>query len=230
MAKSSPDYLAKNDKSFENMLNSVLCTTATTTVTLNRLEDFRQMATFIHYIKYNEILYSLWTVYLKSGLGELKAAQHPRNPLNPQVWPMSVKSMVKTNIRSGVKEHDACLAYVKNRLVELEKDIKQSQSNLHDQINRLSTNSSSIIRHAIQTFIDKKLIKLRKTIEHKIQLVHYDYDERILELQYLQHNPTEAQVSRQKCGVISIYFIISDLDTISQSVLCHSATTRNNQT
>jgi hypothetical protein len=78
----------------------------------------------------------------------------------------------------------------------LETAIKQSQNNLHNQTNRLPNyySSSSIVQKAIETFVEENLTGLRNKIEYKIQLVHYDYDERILELQYLQHNPTEAQV------------------------------------
>jgi hypothetical protein len=174
------------------MIGSVL---PMNTVSVSKLEDFRQMAIFIHHTKYNQVLYSLWTVYLKSGLGELKSQYHSQNSLHPQIWPMPVKSMVKINIRSGIEEHDACLAYVEHCLVELEKSIKQSQSNLNDQINHLCDYSSfSIIQQAIKNFVEDQLTHLHKKIELKIQLVHYDYEERILELQYLQHNPIEAQV------------------------------------
>ena len=73
------------------------------------------------------------------------------------------------------------------------KNIKQSQNNTHDQISRLP-NFSSIVQQATESFVEENLTSLRNKIEYKIELVHYDYDERILEVQYLQHNPTEAQV------------------------------------
>ena len=186
-----PDYLTKSDKSLQHVLGSLF---PMDTINANKLEDFRQMAIFIHHIKYNEILYSLWNVYLKSGLGELKPHNHSRHTLNIQMWPMPVKLRVKVNISSDNKKHDTCLTYVKKRLMELEKNIKQSQSNLYDQINRLSSFSSSFIRQTIEKFVEDRLINLRQNIEHKIQLVNYDYDEEILRLQYLQHNPNEAQV------------------------------------
>ena len=163
-------------------------------VNINKLEDFRQIAICIHHIKYNEILYSLWTVYLKSGLGELLPQHPPQNALNPSVWPIPIKSRVTNNIRQGINEHNVCLVYVQNRLLELEKGIQQSQINLQDQVKRLPDYSSSTIAQAIEKFVENKLSNLREKIQHKIQLFHYDYKERILEEQYLQHNPTEAQV------------------------------------
>ncbi len=164
------------------------------TANISKLKDFRQIAICIHHIKYNEILYSLWTVYLKSGLGELQSQHQPQNPLNPSVWPIPIKSRMKNSVRQGINEHNACLVYVQNRLLELEKGIQQSQINLQNQIKRRPDYSSSNIAQAIEKFVENKLSNVRDKIQHKIQLVHYDYKERILEEQYLQHNPTEAQV------------------------------------
>lgn len=164
------------------------------TVNISKLEDFRQIAICIHHIKYNEILYSLWNIYLKSGLGELQSQDQSLYPLNPSVWPIPIKSSVKNSVRQGINEHDACLVYVQNRLRELEKDIQQSQMNLKNQTKRLPNYSSSSIAQAIDEYVENKLSNLRGKVHHKIQLVHYDYKERILEEQYLQRNPTEAQV------------------------------------
>jgi hypothetical protein len=101
---------------------------------------------------------------------------------------------MKNSVRQGINEHNACLVYVQNRLLELEKGIQQSQINLQNQIKRRPDYSSSNIAQAIEKFVENKLSNVRDKIQHKIQLVHYDYKERILEEQYLQHNPTEAQV------------------------------------
>ena len=180
------------------MLNSLLPMSA---ANVQHLEDFRQIAIFIYHIKYNEILYSLWNAYFKSGLGELQSTEeyHLKSSpiLNTQLWPIQIKSKVKKNIRLGINEHDSCLTYVKNRLVELEKIIKQFQTNLYDQFNRLYNHaySLSMIREKIEIFIEDKLIDLRKKIQYKIQLIYYDYDERIFELQYLRCDPTENQVT-----------------------------------
>lgn len=164
----------------------------------NKVEDFRQIALCIHHIKYNENIYSLWMVYLKSGMGELqqKQQQHnSRHTLIVQVWPTSIKSKVKKDIRSGIKEYDACLAYVKDRLNTFEKNIAKAQAHLNDRLKRLYYHlSPTVIREAIEKFVENNLIHERARIQHKIQLVHFDYHERSLELQYLQYNPTEAQV------------------------------------
>lgn len=167
------------------------------TANKSKLEDFRQIASCIHHIKYNEALFSLWTAYLKSGLGELQSEAQPRNPLSPSVWSIPIKSTVKNSIRQGINEHDACLIYVQNRLLKLQNDIQQSQINLMNQTKHLPDHpSSASIAQGIEKFVENKLSNLRDKIQHKIQLLHYDYKERILEEQYLQQSPTEAQVRR----------------------------------
>ena len=97
---------------------------------------------WMHYIKYNEILYSLWTVYLKSGTDDTSIVKIQSNS---SVWPLCLSNRrVKNNVRQGIiDEHHACLTYVQNRLLELEKDIKQWQINLQNQIQRLPAYSSS---------------------------------------------------------------------------------------
>ncbi|CAF1541043.1 unnamed protein product [Rotaria sordida] len=158
----------------------------------DNLEKYRQIAILIHRIKYIEILYSLWKVYLQSGLGQLKS-DFSRNELGPHVWVKSVQSMVKMAVRSGLEKHDACLTYVKNRLVQLDKSKQECHADLQVQLNHLS-HYSTIIQPAIDTFIEENLLSLRKKIQHKIQLVYFDYEEEIIKHEYLKQNPNDAQI------------------------------------
>ncbi|CAF4267849.1 unnamed protein product, partial [Rotaria magnacalcarata] len=188
-----PVFLAKNDKSLLNLLNEVLGSNNASSSN-QQLEDYRQMAILIYRIKHSEILQSLWTTCQKSGSGQLNT-QLARNRSGPLFWPKPIKSMVKVTIRSGsTEEHDACLAYVKIRLVESQKIIEESHIQLKLQINRLSSIYSSKIRQAMDTFVKQQLTGLRMKIEHKVKLLHYDYDEHILQLEYLQQQPTQTQI------------------------------------
>ena len=189
-----PDYLQKPDESFEKMLCSV---SSMNLLNSNNIEDFRQIAICIHHVKYNGHLFSLWMAYLKSGMGELQTqSSSSRNTLTAHVWTASIKSKVKQDIRTGVKEYDACLTYVKAQLNTFEKNIAKAQSHLNDRMKRLSYHlPATVIQEAIGKFVEDNLIQERAKIQHKIQLVHFDYHERILELQYLQYKPTEAQVT-----------------------------------
>ena len=216
----TPSYLAPADTSLANMLNSLFLTK---TITASEREDYRQMTICIHEIIFDQILSSLWNAYLKSGLGTLKS-QLSHGQFCPRQWPVPVKSMVKVDIREGTKENDACLSYVKNRLIALERLIEQSQANLHHRSKTLP-DYTPMIKQKIETFVDEKLVRLRRKIEHKIQLVHYDYDECILQQQYLQHNPTEAQVRSEACTYVLCNLFLQ-VDTIGQSALSHSTTTR----
>ncbi|CAF1651422.1 unnamed protein product [Rotaria magnacalcarata] len=192
--KKVPIFLAKDDKAFGNMLNKVLESNNTSP---NKLEDYRLMTILIYRIKHSEILLHLWTTYRRSGSGLLKT-YHARNELGPLFWPKPIKYMVKVTVRFGTEEHDACLAYVESRLVELEKMSQESHTQLKFQINRLSSIYSSTVRQVMDTFVEQQLTSLRMKIEHKVELLHYDYDEHILQLEYLEQQPTEVQIQLAK--------------------------------
>ena len=98
-----PEYLSKTSKAFETFVDSILLAD---TITTSKGEHVRQVAIYIHQIKYNEILHSLWTVYLQSGLGKLETPQYS-NQQQPHLWPEPVKAMVKTDVRSGIQEETA---------------------------------------------------------------------------------------------------------------------------
>ncbi|CAF0982130.1 unnamed protein product [Rotaria sordida] len=187
-------YLTKSNKSFEKMINSILSNKITTAVasSSDNLEKYRQIAISIHRIKYIEILYSLWKVYLQSGLGQLKCDNFP-NESGPHVWVKPVQSMVKVAVRSGLEKNDACLAYVKNRLAQLDKSKQEYHTDLQVQLNHLS-HQANIIQQPLEKFIEENLLSLRKKIQHKIQLVYFEYKEEIIKHEYLKQNPNEAQI------------------------------------
>ncbi|CAF1273820.1 unnamed protein product [Rotaria sp. Silwood1] len=192
--RETPKYLTKSNKSFEKMIYSILSTKTTTAVasSSDNLEKYRQIAVLIHRIKYIEILYSLWKVYLQSGLGQLKS-NFSRNELGPHVWVKPVQSMVKVAVRSGLGKYDACLDYVKNRLAQLDKSKQECHADLQVQLNHLS-HQPSMIQQALEKFIEENLLSLRKKIQHKIQLVRFEYEEEIIKHEYLKQNPNDAQI------------------------------------
>ncbi|CAF1063429.1 unnamed protein product [Rotaria magnacalcarata] len=189
-----PEYLAKNNKSFENMLTALLVRNKTLTneISSSQLENFRIVAILIHRLKFIQILHGLWTIYLQAGLGQLKS-HYSQNELGQQLWVKPIQSMVKINVRSGIEHNEACLTYVKNRLTELDKAKQECHADLQTKIN-FSSHYSTTIRQAIEKFVEENLMSLRKKIEHKIQLVHYSYDEQILKDNYLKQNPNETQI------------------------------------
>jgi hypothetical protein len=187
--KPVPDYLLKANKSFEKLIYPLLPKTTTTS---NIVEDLRQVAILIHQIMSSHILHSLWTTYLKSGMGELKGQQQ-LTQASVLFWPLKVKSMVTKDIRAGTNEHDACMTFVQKRLSELEENMKQYRTELNVRESRLHGYTQAI-RRAIETFVQQGVDSLQRDIEHKIVLVQFDYNDRVLELEYLHHNPNEDQV------------------------------------
>ena len=135
-----PEYLSKTSESFEAFLDSIVLKN---TITTSKREHVRQVAIYIQQIQYNEILHSLWTVHLRSGLGKLETQYYSNQPqLN--LWPRSVKRMVKMHIRSDVEEENACHDFVKKRLGVLEREIQQAQAYLHDQLRHLGESMETL--------------------------------------------------------------------------------------
>ncbi|CAF1168005.1 unnamed protein product [Rotaria sordida] len=130
--------------------------------------------------------------YLQSGLGQLKCDNFP-NESGLHVWVKPVQSMVKVAVCSGLEKNDACLAYVKNRLAQLDKSKQEYHTDLQVQLNHLS-NQANIIQQPLEKFIVENLLSLRKKIQHKIQLAYFEYKEEIIKHEYLKQNPNEAQI------------------------------------
>ncbi|CAF2989680.1 unnamed protein product [Rotaria sp. Silwood2] len=192
-----PNYLSNKNKSFQKLIKEILSTMITSRTTVSSVpsqneQDLRDMAILIHRIKSEQIFQSLWMTYLKSGTGQLKV-----DPIGPSVWPLQVRTIVKQANKTGSNENVTCMALVKDRLHEFNVRIQQYQTELDIYKYRLQGNRETIYQ-TIETFIQQYLETLRKKIEHKIILVQYDYNDRVLELEFLQQNPSEYCIKLYK--------------------------------
>jgi hypothetical protein len=173
-----PFYLSKGSKSFKHIVEHVSSP--------ERIEEIRQMAILMYQLAIIHLQKSLWMTYLKSGTGKLKSCQTGK--VGPAIWPVEVQSMMKGLINEN--DHTNCLTYVTDYLSDLENQIGQYQTELSMKKNQLSNYIQTI-----ETFVQQGLDSTRLEIQHQIALVQYTYNDRVLELEYLQHTPTEHQVS-----------------------------------
>ena len=102
------------------------------------------------------------------------------------VWPTEVKSFV---MKHAINEDEACLTYVNNYLHHLDDKMKQYQSELNTKKNHIRVDIQMI-----EMYVQQGLESLRIETEYKIALVQYDYNDHVLELEYLQNNPSKHQV------------------------------------
>ena len=190
-----PSYLSRTDQCFQKLLNEVLSTMITTTrrtattdsplVSSHEEEDLRQIAVLMHKLVSEQLFQSVWAAYFKSGTGLLQINQR-----GPSIWPLHVKATVKQAIDAGTDENTACMKLVQDRLREFHDKIQNHQTELDHLKNHLPGDQEAIYQ-TIERYLQQKLASLRRKIEHTIVLVQYDYNDRALELEFLQLNPNE---------------------------------------
>lgn len=178
-ASTIPNYLAKGNTSFEKIIGQALCA--------DMVEELRQMAILMYQWSMAHLQKSLWMAYLQSGTGQLKST-HPTDVTGPHIWPPEVtQSMMNTNKSA---DDPTCLTYVTQYVCELNDKIEQYQSALDVNKSRLSNYVQTL-----ETYVQQGLESARQEIAYNIALVHYGYTDRVLELAFRQHHPTEYQVS-----------------------------------
>ena len=203
-----PDYLTKRNKSFQQIISQTLSQTTTTKLNDNnhKKEDLRKIAILMYKIIFIPMYQRLWTVYLKSGIGQLIIPSKTKLPYSTTVsiWPKEIKSMlpVSTNI-DKTNENESCLKLVNDRLHELDHQLKHYQIEFNMKINRFQGYLPTI-RTSIETYIEENLHSLCMKIDHKIELIHFDYHIQALKIEYLRQNPNAFQV----CLIDKINFLI----------------------
>lgn len=188
-----PAYLSTKNGNFRTLINNILSTitkTATTTgATANNEEQLYEVAIFTHKMKCEQIFESLWLVYLRSGLGQL----YP-NQIGPSVWPINVKTTVQEETQKELNTNDACLSLVQQRLHGFKTRIQAYHTELDTCKSCLPDYYREPIYQTIERFIEQNLESLQQKIQHKIALVHYEYKDRVLELEFIRQNPSESCV------------------------------------
>ena len=206
-----PDYLTKRNKSFQQVISQALSKTTTETATkLNddnhKKEDLRKIAILMYKIIIIPIYQRLWTAYLKSGIGQLIIPSKTKLSYSTaiSIWPKEIKSMLPVSTNTdNTNENESCLKLVNDRLDELDHQLKLYQTELNMKINHFQGYIPTI-RTTIETYIEQNLHSLRMEMDHKIELIHFDYHIRSLKLEYLRQNPNTFQV----CLIDEINFLL----------------------
>ena len=174
-----PNYLSKKNKSFEGVIYRV---SLSSSLLKNKMKELRRMAILMYKIMLIQIYHTLWSTYWKSGTGIPKAKELP----GIKVWPTEVKSLVMNQIAN---EDEACLACVNHYLRHLD----DRMEHYRDELNRIN-GQLCVDTQTIETFVERGLEARRLKMEHKVTLVHCDYNDRVLESEYLQQKPSKHQV------------------------------------
>ncbi|CAF1534528.1 unnamed protein product, partial [Adineta steineri] len=97
----------------------------------------------------------------------------------PHLWPIQVQKLVSKQSPDNI-DTAACLTYVTQYLDELDDKMKRYQTKYN-----MKKNQYVNYPPTIQTFVHQQLESARLAIEQKIAIVHYNYNDYVLELKFL---------------------------------------------
>ena len=196
-----PHYLTKRNKSFQQIMNQILVTMKINDK--NKMKDLRKIAILIYKIRFIQLYQHLWTYYLKAGVGQLNIQRSKPTftyQTNIPIWPKEIKTMIQAIMKINQEnEYESCFYFVQYYLQIFEDQLNRYQIDLKINMNQFGDYSSRIQQQHIETYIEQNFHDFRKEIEHKIELIHYDYHIRVLKLEYLRHQPNESQVCLKTC-------------------------------
>ena len=197
-----PDYLTKRNKSFQLLIHQILSTKTAATISsstqldnTDKKEELRSIAILIYKIMMIQTYQHLWTTYLKSGIGQLIMSSEIQltSTTALMLWPKEIKTMLPSQNMTETGGNDIYIEFVNNQLNELQYQLKRYQMELNIKANNFQ-GYSLIIQKIIEAHIEQNLQPFRMEIEHKVELLHYDYHIRALKLEYFRHKPNEHQV------------------------------------
>jgi hypothetical protein len=202
-----PNYLSINHQDFQQLIQSILSTTANSM----NMKDLQEIALLLRQMTMIDLQISLWNSYLQSGTGEL-AKEHRLSTTHrhhPELflWPIEMKSIIMKEkekkksddemipININEIDHETCLNYVDQTLGQFVDRKIQYQTQLHEKKDAFRHFFTSKMEDAINQFIEQQeMVFIRLEFESKIAIVKYDYRDRLLELEYHQLKPNHYQV------------------------------------
>ena len=197
-----PDYLTKGNKPFQQIMHQALSNIITMAMfdddddRTHKLEELQKIAILIYQIMLIQTYQLLWATYLQSGMGQLiiPSKRTLSYSTTLSIWPKEIKSIVllSKNVNK-TNENESCSKLVNDHLNEQDHQLKQYRAELNTKANNFQSYTLSI-QTLMETYIEQNLHSLRMEIEHKVELVYFDYHIQALKLEYCRHNPNDYQV------------------------------------
>ncbi|CAF5220665.1 unnamed protein product [Rotaria magnacalcarata] len=138
----------------------------------------------------------LWTIYLKSGMGQLinQSKIQCNYPVDVKIWPEEVKNILSSREINKRNEHKICSQFVKCCLRKFNDQLEQYHMKWHKETDHFHGYTYQILQ-LFENYMKQYLRPLCLKIEHKIEVLHYDYHIQAIKHEYNRHNPNEYQVS-----------------------------------
>jgi hypothetical protein len=191
-----PDYLLSTNKIFDPMIHKIV-----DMVSVTDMEDIRQMAFFMHQISHSNILYDLWSTYLRSGKGLLKEheteEQDEFTHVDQRYWPKHVKSIVESQKINEKDEHIACEHVVNQYISKYHEKMLQYEKQLNDKKQYLLHYWTIELEKTIEKFIQQYgTASVRIECEFQQAILMHEYEDEIIQRKSIQHPSTEYQVDK----------------------------------
>ncbi|CAF4090289.1 unnamed protein product [Rotaria sordida] len=163
----------------------------------NEKEEDHQMIAMIELDK------KLWMFYLKLGTGQCATSESSKTKVNRNMWPMAVKKLCSPtpNTVPINKEQNKQNSYemaVHQHLEELNEKLEIYFMEYYEKKNDLM-NFTDEIEQAIETFVyQHSIVPFEMKLNYEIKILEYNYDDQLLEHEYLLQKPTENQIKVAK--------------------------------
>ena len=141
----------------------------------------------------------LWTTYLKSGVGQLitlsnNEQQQVLYSTKIPIWPNDLIILLGISNSPPHQQNEMCVHFVIGILNELNQKFKYYETAVNTSLTHYFPDHTILVKNRIELYIEKNLHGLRTKIEHQIELTHYDYHTKAIEVEYYRHHPTPYHV------------------------------------
>ncbi|CAF1097789.1 unnamed protein product [Adineta ricciae] len=211
-----PRYLSKSSKIFEEKIKTLPELEMAISSKIISIEQLRQTTVLIHKIQLHDLNISLWTTYLHSGTGKLKnilqlaekkeeereqsKGTNATSSVDLQLWPDEVKtSMIEhcyTTLQAHEIDHNTCLSYVHHKIRQF-RDLNTSYREQLQERKEQQLKNTLIPEMEIKLtqFVEEYGIAIHRIpIESEIATVKFQYNDRLLELEFYQEDPYPYQI------------------------------------
>ncbi|CAF4652768.1 unnamed protein product, partial [Rotaria sp. Silwood1] len=181
-----PQYLNHTNDSFQKIIHSIR-----PTMTVNRLEELRHIAILMYKLFLLEKLELLWTMYRRSGTGNLELST-PIEQMNRNIWPKEVRTRIELIHNKHISNNNLYLTFVEQCLGKLYEKNEECQRQLRYRTGHL-VDYTWAMEETIKKFVQQGFMYQSVEYACQIALVQYNYREAMAKQQFLHENPNQNQ-------------------------------------
>ena len=182
-----PPYLCCSNESFKEAIYSIR-----PKVSLHHLEELRHVAILMYKILLLEKLQNLWTIYRRSGMGELSQPRSAKE-VALKIWPFEIRSRIKHVENANITDDEKCHLFVDHCQTKLSDQNQLYRNQLRYRTSHIMDYTSAM-ELTVENFVKQRFMYQRIEYDCRIALVQYHYTDAVLKCQYLIENPNENQV------------------------------------